>query len=63
LIIQNISGFSELNIFNISGQEIHNEKISGAVCIINTAAFKQGLYILRLTGKSRNNVVRKFAKK
>ena len=62
LVVQNISGFSELNIYNISGQEIHNEKISGAVCVINTVAFNQGLYILQLKGKLRNNVVRRFVK-
>jgi len=62
LTVQNISDFSDLFIYNALGQEIYSEKISGATCVINTSAFDKGLYLLRLTGKSKNGVVEKFIK-
>jgi len=63
LVVQNISGFSELHIYNTVGQEIHSEKISGSTCIINTSDFDKGIYMLGLIGKTENNTVRKFIKK
>jgi hypothetical protein len=63
LIVQNILNYSELHIYNIDGKNILNEKISGTIYAINTSAFDKGLYLLRLTGKSKNNVIRKFIKK
>ena len=62
LTVQNISGFSGLCIYNVAGQEIYSEKISGATAVINTSGFDKGLYVIRLTGKSENNLVGKFIK-
>jgi len=62
LIVQNISDFSGLCIYNALGQAIYSEKISGAACVVDASAFDKGLYLLQLKGKSKNSVVERFIK-
>jgi hypothetical protein len=63
LVVTNTSGFSQLSVYNIDGKEIYSGKISGTVALIDTSVFGKGLYLLRLTGKTKNDVIRKFIKK
>ena len=62
LKLENLSDFSDLSIYNAVGQEIFREKIYDSSRIISTSGFVKGLYIIRLTGISRKNVIEKFIK-
>jgi hypothetical protein len=63
LVIQHISGFSGLSVYSTDGKEIYSRKISGDSWVVDTSGFDKGLYIVRLTGKTENDVIRKFIKK
>ena len=63
LTVRNIADFSDLCIYNLAGQKIYNKEISGRDCAINTSNFDKGLYLLRLSGKTSNWVIRKFLKR
>ncbi len=62
LTIQDIEDFSDLFIYKVDGQEVHRQKISGTTSFVNTSFFDKGIYVLMLTGRSKNNVTRKFVK-
>jgi hypothetical protein len=62
LTIRNIAAFSTLTIYRADGREIYGKGLSGLSCVINTAGFDKGLYILRLRNKSGRDYTYKFIK-
>lgn len=64
LSVSNVSGFSDLSIFNIDGQQVYSSKLTYEDDVaLNINGYVSGLYLLKLRNRNKDVVVRKFMKK
>jgi hypothetical protein len=61
LTVRNLAAYSSLTAFRADGREVYRTALSGESCIINTAGFDPGVYILRLRGEAGERT-RRFIK-
>lgn len=62
LIIKNINNYTNLIIYNITGQEVFHKKVSEDIIQIDITTFGKGMYILQLSNNMSSIVQRKFIK-
>jgi len=62
ITIKNIGDFTNLEIYNVGGQEVYKTKLSQPVCMLNIGSFNNGLYFVKMSNETGSFLTKKFVK-
>lgn len=62
LNINGADGYSQLDIYSLSGQVVYNRTISSNTAILNISGLKSGVYYLRMLGENKPAISKKIIK-